>query len=513
MNAPALALPPTLPVQGQPPSATAATLALAVAPGAIAPAAGLALSKATCVAQTTLLLRAACQCGQLEDAAAAARIALPLAQPRTPHQALLQALAQAQPRLMQAPDENRLYLLRGPDGTLQSLLRLRDNGRISYRPQRAGAAASAGMRAGASASAGMRAGAAASAGLLAIDTSRWALVHGQLVLSNSNGQTSARFALCGEQHGDSPGQRGLRIYLGQAAATQEGGGPPLVLQEVLCTYARLSLLDHELVDPFFGLYDIDAMVPATLPDRAAVVLAAPHSGAAHLVAALNRCSSVLIDGELLHPHSVAPDSAVPLPPVADALLQARSKDPAWFARMMLCRSHDALGNNLAAVPVRGFTLAPQHSRAALDWAIAEPSLRIVHLARSNLLAEFADILAAQPGSSTGGLAFEPERFLRYVDMQQRYLAALRERLVQRQADTVEIDASHLHPALLDELLGFLTDLPADQRHSMDAAASLVATSTAPVLDRFDDPATVLHCLASLGRPDWADAEWQLGSSV
>ena len=543
MNAPALALPPALPAQGLPMSAAnaaaTAALTLALAPAAGAPAAGLALTKATCVAQTTLLLRAACQRGQLEDAAAAARIALPLAQPRSPHQALLQALAQAQPRMMQAPDENRLYLLRGPDGTLQGLLRLRDNGRISYRPQQPGAGASTSH--------------------LAIDTSRWALVHGQLVLSNGNSQTSARFALCGAQGSEATGtntttgtsatdtgssdntdQRGLRIYLGQAAAAQlppqemsptfpppggkqsgqatfacEGGGPPLVLQEVLCTYTRLSLLDDELVDPFFGLYDIDAMVPATLPDRAALVLAAPHSGAARLVAALNRCSSVLIDGELLHPHGVAPSAAAPLPPVADALLQARSKDPAWFARMMLRRSHDALGTNLAAVPVRGFTLAPQHSRTALDWAINEPGLRIVHLARSNLLAEFADILAAQTGASSS-LSFEPERFLRFVDMQQRYLAALRERLVQRQADTVEIDASNLHPALLDELLGFLTDLPAAQRQSTTGAppaAGLVATSTAPVLDRFDNPAAVLACLVSLGRPDWADAEWRLGDTV
>ena len=502
MNAPALALPPTLPAQGLPLSsasaATSAAATLALAPAAGAPAAGLALTKTSCVAQTTLLLRAACQRGQLEDAAAAARIALPLAQPRTPHQALLQALAQAQPRLMQAPDENRLYLLRGPDGTLQGLLRLRDNGHISCRPLQPGA------------------------GDMAITTSRWALVHGQLVLSSSLGQTSARFALCGEQHAEATGTvgsddntapRGLRIYLGQAAATQEGGGPPLVLQEVLCTYARLSLLDHELVDPFFGLYNIDAMVPAALPDRATLVLAAPHAGAARLVAALNRCTEVLLDGELLHPQGVAPGAAVPLPPVADALLQARSKDPAWFARMMLRRSHDALGNNLAAVPVRGFTLAPQHCRAALDWAIAAPGLRIVHLVRSNLLAEFADILAAQPGSSSSGLCFEPERFLRFVDMQQRYLAALRERLVQRQADTVEIDASHLHPALLDELLGFLTDLPADQRQTTDAAADLSASSTAPALDRFDNPAVVLQCLASLGRPDWADAEWRLGARV
>ena len=487
MNAPALALPPTVPT---------------AVPEGGTPAAGLALTKASCVAQATELLRAACQHGQLEDAAAAARIALPLSQPLSPHQALLQALAQAQPRLMQAPDENRLYLLRNADGALQGLLRLRDNGHIQQRPPQPGMGAAAGG---------------------STDVSRWALVHGQLVLSNGNGQTCARFALCGEQAGEAgnshhclgaassnPGSAppGLRIYLGQAAAAHQGGGAPLVLQEVHCTYARLSLLDAELVDPFFGLYDIDAMVPATLPSRAALVLAAPHTGAARLVAALNRCPGVLLDGELLHPQGVAPGGAVPLAPVASALLQARNKDPAWFARMMLSRSHDALGRNLLGVPVRGFTLAPQHGRAALDWAINAPGLRIIHLVRSNLLAVFADILADQPGGPAASLPFEPARFLRFVDMQQRYLAALRERLVQRQADTVEIDTSHLSRGLLGELLGELlgvpTDLPDDLVPTLPEACS-----SAAVLGRFDNPHEVLACLNSLGRQDWAGAEWPL----
>ena len=44
-----------------------------------------------------------------------------------------------------------------------------------------------------------------------------------------------------------------------------------------------------------------------------------------------------------------------------------------------------------------FHLAPGHSRPALDWAIGEPDLGIVHVVHSNLLAEFADILAEDNG--------------------------------------------------------------------------------------------------------------------
>ena len=52
----------------------------------------------------------------LDDASAAARVALPLAVPHSPHAAMLQALAAVHPTLMTAPEERRLYLLRGADG-------------------------------------------------------------------------------------------------------------------------------------------------------------------------------------------------------------------------------------------------------------------------------------------------------------------------------------------------------------------------------------------------------------
>ena len=451
MNAPALALPTT-----QPASQPAQGL-----PVATVPADGLALSTPCCVEQTADLLRLACRRGQFEDAAAAARVALALAQPRSPHQALLRVLADAQPTLMRSPEESRLYLLRGADGVLLGRLRLRDNGRLGLHPP------------------------APLAG--------WALREGRLELLNAAGQAEARFSLCGQHDG-------RRLYLGGRAAD----GAPLLLQEVCCLFTRLSALDPELADPFCGLYEIDALVPADLPPRSALLLGSPHSGAAALAAALNRQDGLFFDGELLHPQGIRLAEGS-LPAGAGApLLAMRAKDPIWFACMVLGRSIDSQGRDLGAAAVRGFTLAPQHSAAALDWAVREPALRIVHVARSNLLAEFADILAGQPGAfgPDGRLSFEPERFGRYVEMQQRYLDAMRQRLMQRSGDTVEVDGSRLNAATLRELTGFLSDT-ADPELTPDSAP---ATSRQRVADRFDQPGAVQACLAALGRPGWAEVE-------
>ena len=450
---------PILPVAPVPPAMPAPPAALAADP---------ALLAADGVARTTALLRAACQRGQLEDASAAARIALPQAVAKSPHHALLRALAQTQPTLLAAPDENRLYLLRSADGTQQGLLRLRDDGHVGLAPP-AGAA-------------------------------RWSVQAGQLVLAAHDGQASVRFSLCGEHAGQ-------RLYLGQAVAD----GAPQLLQEVHCTYSRLSALDPELADPFFGLFDIDAMVPAALPARPVLLLAAPHSGSAALRAALNRCDQVAIDGELLHPQVIGgvlgtepgTGSAGRAAPLRSTLYQARAKDPAWFVRMMLGRSHDGRGGDLAGLPVRGFTLAPTHCPPVLDWAIAEPALRIVHLVRSNLLAEFADLLADGPGQP--GRHFEAERFLRFVDMKQRHLANLRQRLEQRDSDTVEVDSSRLTPAMLAALRGWLVD-GAPCTTEPDAVAG---PPPGRVIGRFDNPPAVAACLATLGRPGWADAEGSL----
>ena len=466
MIAAALALTPALPALGcTEPNAPPA----AAAPAALAAAhlAGQTLTEANLEALTSLLLRAACRRGQLEDASAAARIALPVSRSDTPQHALLLALAETQPALMAMPQEHRLYLLRAADGVALGLLRLRADGQISQ--SLPGATTTLGQA--------------------------WTLRDGNLELGDAAGRPNLRFALCGVQAGH-------HLYLGEALAD----GTPRLLQEVSCTYSRLLALDPELASPFCTLFGADALLPAPLPARSALLLANPHTGSAALRAALNQSGGVFFEGELLAPLAIGLAEGDLAGHRQATLFAVRQQDPAWFARMMLARSHNTAGRDLGSVPVRGLTLAPAQSHAALDWAIAEPALRIVSLVRSNLLALYADLLEAQSGAigQAPSLHFEPDRFARFVGLQQRQSAALRDRLVQRHGDTVEIDSSRLGASTLAELIGFLTEQPADT----STLATLPQTRGRTV-ERFDNPDAVLACLAALDQSAWAEAETAL----
>ena len=459
MNAIALALPEPLSAATKPaPAAPARAVP-------VAPAAGLQLLVDTCIDQTAELLRLACRRGQLEDASAAARVALPLAQPHSPHAAMLQALAEAQPALMLPPEERRLYMVRAADGVSHGVIRLRDNGRVGLStPARA---------------------------------DHWRLHDGNLELCDAAGQASARFMLCGER-------AGLRLYLGEQLHGPQAGRA-CVLEELRCTYTRLSLLDPELVDPFVSLYSAADMVPAALPERATLLLGAPHTRTDLLALALNRSAGVQIDGELLHPQGMQLAEQLLSRSAGRSLHALRAKDAPWFARMMLGRSHDALGRDLGAMRVRGFCMAPAHSQSALEWALAEPALRIVHVVRSNLLAAFADILAEQHADTRGLLHFEPERFGRFIEMTRRHFDGLRQRLRQRNGDTVEVDGSRLNQATLAELLSFLRDAP--DASPVDGEG--VPISAQRVIERFDNPEAVLPCLRALQRLGWAEVEGQV----
>lgn len=455
MNAAVLAPPLTQPSAGLPAAAL---------PAQAAPAAGLTLTLANCAATTRVLLQAASRRGQLEDASAAARVALPFTLPGSPLAAMLGNLSGARPTLMLNPDEHRLYLLRAADGSALGLLRLRDSGRVSCAD--------------------------------GVPATHWALTEGSLELATDHKLPHARFNLCGEQGGADTGKR---IYLGESLAN----GEPRVLQELDCTYTRLRLLDPEMASPFCGLFGADAMVAATLPARSFMLLTSPNNGADALSAALQQAGLVHLDAELMQPQSIGLADGPLDANQATALHHLRAKDPAWFARMMLSRTHDRSGRNLAAVPVRGFTLSALHSQPLLDWALADTALRVVHVVRSNLLAEYADLLADHAGvDAETPLYFEAERFTRFVGMKQQYLQSLRSQLMQRNADTVEVDASRLNPATMAELRSFLLDQPPQPAADADG----VVLSVVPVIERFDNPVAVAACLSALGQSDWAGLE-------
>ncbi len=456
MNAIALALPP---------QTSAATRPAGAMDAPATAAAGLQLLAETCIAQTAELLRLACRRGQLEDASAAARIALPLAVPHSPHAAMLHLLATAQPRLMTAPEERRLYLLRSADGVSHGVLRLRDNGRVGLNPPPG--------------------------------AERWRLHDGNLELCDAAGHASARFPLCGERGG-------LRLYLGERSGAGPSGSACL-LEEVRCTFTRLSMLDPELLEPFVSLYGTADMVAAPLPRGASLLLGAPHSRMDLLAQALNRQAGVQIDGELLHPQGVMLAGQLPSRSAARHLHALRAKDAPWFVRMVIGRSHDAPGRDLDAMAVRGFCMAPSHDDAALQWALDEPALRIVHVVRSNLLAAYADMLAEQQADNRGPLHFEPERFGRFIEMTRRHQDGLRQRLCRRNGETVQVDGSRLNAATLAELLGFLHDAPDGRGFSIDG----VPTGPQRTIDRFDNPEAVLPCLRALDRPGWAEIEGEI----
>lgn len=473
MNAIALALPGHL--TGQPSAAvrpaTAAVTPVTPVPTVTATAvAGLHLLAETCIAQTAELLRLACRRGQLEDAAAAARVALPLAAPQSPHAAMLHALAEARPTLMSAPEERRLYLLRSADGVSHAVLRLRDNGSIGLNPPAL--------------------------------ADHWRLHNGNLELCDASGEASLRFALCGER-------QGLRLYLGErvgkSVADPAADSTACVLEELRCTFTRLAMLDPELLDPFVGLYGAAEMVPTPLPTGAALLLGTANSRMAQLAEALNRQPGVHFDGELLHPQGMPWAEPLPSRSAARNLHALRAKDAPWFARMVMGRSHDALGRDMAAMAVRGFCMAPAQGDAALNWALDEPALRIVHVVRSNALAAFADMLAEQRADQGGLLHFEPERFGRYIEMTQRHQDGLRQRLCARDGDTVQVDGSRLNAATLAELLGFLHDAP-DGKGFANVG---VPASAQRVIERFDNPEAVLACLRALDRLGWAEVEGEV----
>jgi LPS sulfotransferase NodH len=415
-------------------------------------------------------IRDACVARRFADAAQAARAALPHCEAGSVRESLMRLLAQARPGAVDAPGEDRLWMLQRLDGTMVALVRLRDNGEVAN-----GAHA---------------------------NESRWTLRDGHLLLCAPNGQPTTAFTLGGRH-------QGRRVFAGLFMDSLTVH----VLTEVDCAYSQLRSLDPELTGAFASLFAPDQLATPPLPAQPAVLLAAPRTGSHLLLNLLNSSGRVFFDAELLNPVQISMFGHNVRPEEAGALYSLRANDPVHFLKVMLARSHHSDGRLLDGVPVRGFKLFPQQSERALAWVLAEPAMRIVHLHRANLLAEFSSLLVAYAGGHwVGGpstlkarrIAFDDQRFLRFVEMKRRALGRLRERLAVRGGDVAEIEYSAFSHTSLNQLLSFLLrGQPSDVAMS---ALGLQQQLNECVIDRFDNPADVHRCLAAIGHEDWAGIE-------
>ena len=413
----------------------------------------------------------ACLAEQPALASTGARAALAAAAPGTAQHDLLRELGQMRPASASPIDPSRLWILRRFDGSLIGLYRLGEGGRVGLYPHP--------------------------------NESRWSQAGGRLRLQDPAGRVTTDFQL----QGVTPDGRSVFAGLFVDGQTLH------VLSEVGCDYAQLAMLDPELATSIAGLGLADRFKDPGLPPRPAVVLAAPRTGSHLLLNLLNSTGQVFIDAEILNFGKISifgHDLPRDRHPALDLL---RGTDPVRFAKVMLARSHHADGRMLDTVAVRGFKLFPQHSPQVLDYVIDEPALRIVHLHRANLLAEYSsNLVAFERGHWVGGPAglkqskspFDAGRFMRFVEMKQRYLAHIRARLAQRAGASTEIEYSAFSRASLNGLLEFLLGQAGD-----DASFShlgLKQQLNATVIERFENPREVQACLRTLGHDEWAGSE-------
>ena len=142
-----------------------------------------------------------------------------------------------------------------------------------------------------------------------------------------------------------------------------------------------------------------------------MLLAAPRTGSHLLLNLLNSSGRVFFDAELMNLVTISVFGENLKPEEAGALYALRANDPVSFLKVMLSRSHHTDARRLDDVAVRGFKLFPHQSHDAFDWVLGEPSMRVVHLYRENLLAEYSSLLVAYaeghwvggPPTDAGGL--------------------------------------------------------------------------------------------------------------
>jgi LPS sulfotransferase NodH len=347
-----------------------------------------------------------------------------------------------------------------------------------------------------------RLGAGGRVGLYAhANESHWRLDGGVLHLQTAQGETTTEFRHVAMANG-----RRQFVGLFRDGCTMH------VLSELDCGYARLSTHDPALA----GTLDFRVEHPQEAAWRQhlqpAVILAAERTGSHLLLNLLNSSGRVFFDAELMNfgkisvfGHDLPVDRSGPL-------LALRAADPVAFVRLMMSRSFHLDGRRLDGVPVRGFKLFPHQSPLLTHWALAEPGVKIVHLWRANLLAEYSSLLLAlEHGHWVGGPAahkqpridFDAPRFLRFIAAKTVHLSRLREQCAQREGGFVEIEYAAIDRAGIECVL---RHLGVQDNAAEMSSLGLPRQGVERVIDRFAQPDAVMRCLESLGQLQWAGVE-------
>jgi LPS sulfotransferase NodH len=383
---------------------------------------------------------------------------------------LWRELADAKPAPVDAIDPGAVWMLRRGDGSFVGTYRLGEDGRVGLYPHP--------------------------------NESRWSLQQGVLRLQTPQGETTTTFTLA-------LSSQGRRCFVGLF----RDGSTLHVLSQIECAFGRLVVADPEQA----GCHDFTAAPP---PDgsrwdaaiQPAVLLAAARTGSHLLLNLLNSTGRVFFDAEIMNFGKIS-TFGHDLPIERSAHLnRLRADDPAAFARVMLSRSYHLDGRRLDDVRVRGFKLFPEQHPALARWVIADPSVRIVHLFRANLLAEYASLLTAmENGHWVGGadkpkpqrIDFDAPRFLRFVAAKAAHWSRLREQCAQREGGFVEIEYAAIDRAGIERVL---RHLGAEGNAAEMSSLGLPRQGVERVIDRFSEPDAVMRCLEGIGQAQWAGIE-------
>jgi LPS sulfotransferase NodH len=383
---------------------------------------------------------------------------------------LWRELADAKPAPVDAIGPGAVWMLRRGDGSFVGTYRLGEDGRVGLYPHP--------------------------------NESRWSLQQGMLRLQTPQGETTTEFRLA-------LSSRGRRCFVGLF----RDGSTLHVLSQIDCAFSRLVVADPELA----GCHDFTT-APLSFSNswgagiQPAVLLAAARTGSHLLLNLLNSTGRVFFDAEIMNFGKISVfGHDLPIERSAH-LNRLRADDPAAFARVMLSRSYHLDGRRLDDVRVRGFKLFPEQHPALARWAIADPSVRIVHLFRANLLAEYASLLTAmENGHWVGGaqrpkpqrIDFDAPRFLRFIAAKTAHWSRLREQCARREGGFVEIEYAGIDRAGIE---GVLRHLGVEDNGAEMTSLGLPRQGAERVIDRFAEPDAVMRCLEGIGQAQWAGVE-------